>query len=315
MKSETISAAKIVLEGCMGAKPEEKLLLLTDDGKLDLTQAFFIAGTELGLTPVLLEVPRQKGGEMPSLAATALLDADVALLITSGSFTHTKGRAQATEKGVRIASMPNVTEEIAETTLTADFDEVARISTLLAQKLTACKTIRVTTSIGTDITFYCKGRMGLADTGKLNYKGAFGNLPAGEAMIAPVETKGDGVLVVDSVISGIGILDSPLSIIFKNGRIVKVEGKGADEFKAFVSRFDDTANNVAEFGIGTNKNCRIMGNSLVDEKIFGTIHVACGNNLFMGGQQGGNMHYDMIVNSPTVFLDDECIIREGKHLY
>jgi len=58
-----------------------------------------------------------------------------------------------------------------------------------------------------------------------------------------------------------------------------------------------------------------MSNPLVDEKIFGTIHVACGNNLFMGGQQGGNMHYDMIVNAPTVFLDDECIIQEWKHIY
>lgn len=315
MKSKTITAAKTVLKDCMGAKSEEKLLLLTDDGKFDLTQAFFVAGVELGLTPVLLEVPQQKGGEMPPLAATALLDADVALLITSGSFTHTQGRARASEKGVRIASMPTITEEIVDATLTADFDEVARISNFLTEKLTACKTIRVTTALGTDITFFCEGRMGLADTGKLTYKGAFGNLPAGEAMIAPVETKGDGLLVVDGVVSGMGILDSPLSITFKDGRIAKVEGKKAEEFRAFVAKFDDTANNVAEFGIGTNKNCHIMGSPLVDEKIFGTIHVACGNNLFMGGQQGGNMHYDMIVNAPTVFLDDECIIMEGKHVY
>lgn len=38
-----------------------------------------------------------------------------------------------------------------------------------------------------------------------------------------------------------------------------------------------------------------MGNGLVDEKVFGTIHIACGNNLFMGGQQDCDMHYDMII--------------------
>lgn len=314
MKNETIQAAKTVLSSCMAVKPDEKLLLLTDDGKLALAEAFFSAGKELGLTPVLLSIPVQQGGEMPSLAATALLEADVALLITSGSFTHTKGRAAASKKGVRIASMPTITEEIVNKTLNTDFDEVERISSSLTEKLTACSKIRVTTELGTDLTLYCDGRTGLADTGKLTFSGAFGNLPAGEAMIAPIETKGDGVLVVDGVVVGLGILGSPLTLAFENGRITSVTGEKAEEFKAFVSKFEDTANNVAEFGIGTNKNCHIMGNPLVDEKIFGTIHIACGNNLFMGGSQGGNMHYDMIVTKPTVYLDDVCVIKAGEHL-
>jgi leucyl aminopeptidase (aminopeptidase T) len=315
MNHETLSAAKTVLSDLLGVKPEEKLLLLTDDGKEELTQAFFSAGKELGLTPVLLQIPAQFGGEMPALAETALLAADAALLITSGSFTHTKGRAQATEQGVRIASMPTITEEIVNLTLTADFSEVERITEALTSKLTAASRIRVTTALGTDITFYAEGRTGLADTGKLTARGAFGNLPAGEAMVAPIETKGDGVLVVDGVIVGFGVLDSPITVTFEDGRIRTVEGERSDEFKAFLAKFDDTVNNVAEFGIGTNKNCHIMGNPLVDEKIYGTIHVACGNNLFMGGRQGGNMHFDMIVNRPTVYLDEEMILKDGEHIY
>jgi leucyl aminopeptidase (aminopeptidase T) len=315
MKNETVSAAKTVLGKLLGVKPEEKLLLLTDDGKVELTQVFFLSALELGLKPILLEIPRQTGGEMPEIAAAALLDSDAALMITSGSFTHTKGRGQATEKGVRIASMPTITEEIVNTTLTADFDEVERISTLLADKLTSAAKVRVTTKLGADITFYCGGRIGLADTGKLTLPGAFGNLPAGEAMVAPIETRGDGKLVVDGVIVGFGLLDAPITVIFKDGRIQSIEGERSDELRAFISKFDDTANNVAEFGIGTNRNCHIIGNPLVDEKVYGTIHVACGNNLFMGGQQGGNMHYDMIVNMPTVYIDNECVLRDGEHIY
>jgi leucyl aminopeptidase (aminopeptidase T) len=315
MRQETLKAAKTVIGKLLAVKPEEKLLLLTDEGKIELTQVFFEAGTELGISPILLEIPKQTGGEMPEIAAAALLASDAALLITSGSFTHTKGRAQATEKGVRIASMPTITEEIVNTTLTADFDEVAHISSLLADKLTAASSVCVTTALGTDITFHCAGRTGIADTGKLSEPGAFGNLPAGEAMVAPLETKGDGKLVVDGVIVGFGVLDSPITVVFEAGRIRSVEGARADELKEFIAKFDDTANQVAEFGIGTNRNCRIVGNPLVDEKVFGTIHVACGNNLFMGGQQGGNMHYDMIVNAPTVYIDGECVLRDGEHIY
>ncbi len=110
-------------------------------------------------------------------------------------------------------------------------------------------------------------------------------------------------------------MEEPLTITFKDGRIVKTEGPDAEDFDKFVAQFDDTAKNVCEFGIGTNPSCRIMGNGLVDEKVFGTIHIACGNNLFMGGQQDCNMHYDMIIKAPTVYLDDECVIENGKHIY
>jgi len=313
--SETLNAAKTVIRDCMMVKDDEKLLILTDAGKRELAKVFADAGRELGLNTVLVEGPVQMGGEMPALCEAALNEADVALLITSGSFTHTKGRAAASERGCRIASMPTITEEIVNKTLNADFNEVERISLILTEKLTKCSKIHVTTKLGMDLTLYCGGRTSLADTGKLGYKGAFGNMPAGEAMIAPIETKGDGVIIVDGVVVGMGILKAPLTITLKDGRIIKVEGAQAAEFEKFIGEFDDTAKHVCEFGIGTNANCHIMGNPLVDEKIFGTIHIACGNNLFMGGQQGGNMHYDMIINEPTVFLDEECVIKDGKHIY
>ncbi|MGF6375788.1 leucyl aminopeptidase (aminopeptidase T) [Clostridiales Family XIII bacterium PM5-7] len=313
--NKTYEAAKTAIASCMGAKPGEKLLILTDVEQIDLAKEFVQAGNDLGVETVMACGPVKLSGEMPELSRSALAGADAAMMITSGSFTHTKGRAEATERGCRIASMPTITAEIATMTLNANYDEVERIGNILADKLNRCEKIHITTKAGTDLVLYCGGRTGIADTGKLLEKGAFGNLPAGEAMVAPIETKGDGVLVVDGVIADFKVMEEPLSITFKDGRIVKTEGADAKAFDDFVAQFDDTAKNVAEFGIGTNPNCKIMGNGLVDEKVFGTIHIACGNNLFMGGQQDCNMHYDMIIQQPTVYLDDECIMEEGKHIY
>src|SRR5665647_3033316 len=114
--SETLNAAKTVIRDCMMVKDDEKLLILTDAGKRELAKVFADAGRELGLNTVLVEGPVQMGGEMPALCEAALNEADVALLITSGSFTHTKGRAAASERGCRIASMPTITEEIVNKT-------------------------------------------------------------------------------------------------------------------------------------------------------------------------------------------------------
>lgn len=315
MSEKTVNAAKIALDDCLAAKPGEKLFLLTDDGKLDLCREFFTAAKELGLEVAMMSIPVQQGGEMPELAAEALLRADCALMITTYSFTHTHARARATERGVRMASMPTLTHALVETTLNADYKEIGRITGILAQKLNKASSVHITTALGTDLTLSLAGREAEADTGVLGAPGAFGNLPAGEACISPVETKGDGVLVVDGVITGLRIVEEPLTLTFRDGRIVDIQGAMAQEFKDFVERYDDKAVQVAEFGIGTNPGCKIMGNPLCDEKIFGTVHVACGNNLFMGGQQDSSIHYDMIVNAPTVFLDDECIIRGGKHIY
>ncbi len=314
--SQLYEAARKAIFSCMGVKRGEKLLILTDEEQLPLAAEFVRAGNDIGVETVMSCGPVRHSGEMPELSRAALSQADAAMLITTGSFTHTKGRAEATERGCRIASMPGITAEIAEQTLGADYDEVERTGNLLADKLTECSEIHITTKAGTDLYLSAEGRRGIADTGKLVEKGAFGNLPAGEAMVAPIETKGEGTLVVDGVIADFKVMDKePLTIRFKDGRIVQTSGPDAEEFEKFVGQFEDTARNVCEFGIGTNPKCAIMGNGLVDEKVFGTIHTACGNNLFMGGQQDCDMHYDMIIKNPTVYLDGECIIEDGKHIY
>ena len=94
---------------------------------MDLAREFVRAGNDLGVETVMASGPVRHSGEMPALSQAALAEADACMMITSGSFTHTKGRADATARGCRIASMPTITEEIVNMTLNADYDEVERI--------------------------------------------------------------------------------------------------------------------------------------------------------------------------------------------
>jgi leucyl aminopeptidase (aminopeptidase T) len=165
-----------------------------------------------------------------------------------------------------------------------------------------------------DITFDVRNRKGLADTGKLMTPGAFGNLPAGEAMVAPVENYGTGKVVVDGVIAHVGVLEKPIILKLVDGQIVRIEGD-EEKLSDFMSQFEENINKVAEIGIGTNRLAKICGNPLVDEKVYSTIHLGFGNNLFMGGNQGCNMHFDMIITKPNMYIDGTCIISEGKHIY
>ena len=70
---------------------------------------------------------------------------------------------------------------------------------------------RITCANGSDLRLGLEGRTAIADAGDLSARGAFGNLPCGEGFIAPLEGTGEGTLVVDGSIAGVGQVDEPVA--------------------------------------------------------------------------------------------------------
>lgn len=311
-----VEAAKKLILNCMGTKPEEKLLIVADEKTFELGYAFAEAGRACGIETSFVEAPAQTKGEPPAPVAAAMAAADVEFLLTSMRYSHVKARIEATEKGVRVASMPMMTTEIAEGYLNADYPFIKKVSEQLADMLTKAKTVRVVTEKGTDITFSAEGRVCHADTGDLTQKGALGNLPAGEAYFAPVENIGTGKIVVDGCIAYVGLVKDDITLMLKDGMITDISGgESAKMLTDFLADKDENARGIAEFGIGTNPGAKIIGHPLVDEKVWGTIHIAFGMNLSFGGTRDSNIHYDCIINAPTVWVDDVMILDKGTHIY
>ena len=71
---------------------------------------------------------------------------------------------------------------------------------------------------------------------------------------------------------------------------------------------------IAELGIGTNKGASLTGSVLEDEKVFGTIHIALGDNANFGGKVEAPCHLDGILKSPDLYLDGEQVMKKGKWL-
>lgn len=310
-----VEAAKKLILDCMGTKPDEKLLIVADEKTFELGYGFAQAGRECGIETTFVEAPLQEKGEPPAPVAAAMAAVDVEFLLTSMSYSHVNARIAATEKGVRIASMPMMTVEIAENYLNADYPYIKKVSEKYADLLSKGSTVRITTEKGTDITLSIEGRDAHADTGLLTEKGALGNLPAGEAYIAPIEDKGTGKIVVDGTIAYVGPVEDDITLDVKDGEIVDISGgKSAAALKEFLADKDENSKGLAEFGIGTNPGAKIIGHPLVDEKVWGTIHIAFGMNASMGGTRQSNIHYDCIINAPTVWIDDLKIMEKGEHI-
>jgi len=169
------------------------------------------------VTTIAFEPGTRDGEEPPRSIAAAMGRASVAILLTRHSLSHTRARLAATRKGVRIASLPGITAELFAAAIPVDYERLAAAGWTLADALSAAKDCRVSSPSGTNVRLSLRGRRGISDDGDLAERGAFGNLPAGEAYIAPLEAAAEGTIVFDGSLSGWGRLDQPVTITLDQG--------------------------------------------------------------------------------------------------
>jgi diguanylate cyclase (GGDEF)-like protein/PAS domain S-box-containing protein len=295
-----------VLNECMGYQDGETVLIVTDRRMMDLARMFEDEARRLGVDVMLMSMTEREthGAEPPDLVAQAILGADIALLITTKSLSHTRARIRASDKGVRIASMPGADGTRLEYLLDIDYPKLKTRAESLEKKLSATREVRITAPNGTDLTFEITDRKIYLDIGAFHNKGDFGNLPAGEVCLSPVEGTARGRLVVDGSMGGLGKLPEPLDLEIADGQLVS---SNSQPFERLLDKHGDGARSIGEFGIGLNPNAIIVGNTLEDEKAVGTIHIAFGNNLAFGGTNGVPCHLDGVVLKPTVELDGTAL--------
>lgn len=307
---ELVKSAKTVLADYLGAKEGERVLIVVDEPLRRIGNALFEAGKSLKTEATLVEMlSRQSSGEEPpAMVAQAMLAADIIVLATSKSLSHTRARKEANQKGARVASMPGITEEAMSRTLVEIDSTLAARANLYARLLTEANEVRITTPVGTDLSFSIEGRTALADGGELSLKGSFGNLPPGEAFIAPLEGTARGSLVIDGSMSGVGLLKNPIVIKVAEGIAREISGgEEAKQLKKLVDVHGIKARNIAELGLGLNQFAQLTGSVLEGEKILGTVHIALGDNSTFGGTVEVASHLDGVLLNPTLWLDNQKI--------
>jgi len=259
------------------------------------------------------------GAEPPQVVAAKMRQADLVVAITSYSLSHTAAREGATEAGVRLASMPTFLARmfVPGGPMAVDYQQVATEGQTIADWLTDAQEAVVRTPEGTDMHFSLAGRQGRNDHGLYTEKGSWGNLPAGEAYIAPLEGTAQGQLVVPA--GWYPGLREDMTLHFRDGLVYALEGGGAvgEKFLELLKPGDDrepywSRRNLAELGIGTNVNASHPDNVLEAEKIRGTVHLAIGDNAHMGGTVTADLHEDFVLPHPDLYLDGEIVMRGGQ---
>lgn len=316
MPAELDRAVKTVVRQCMGIQPGEDVLVVCNPVTEEIGALMRIEAQGEGADATLAVISERDSAaaEPPAAVAAAMAAADVVLAPTIQSLSHTAARKVASEAGVRIGTLPGVTEEMLSRLMTGDLEEIRRRGWAVVTALNRGSGARITCGHGSDLRIGLEGRLGIVDAGELGNRGAFGNLPCGEGFIAPVEGTTEGTLVVDGSIAGVGLLETPVELTVSEGHLVEATGAAGAELMELLTIHGEDATNVAELGIGTNEEAILTGNILEDEKILGTCHVAFGASAAIGGTVQVPVHLDCVVLEPTVEIDGETVVSGGELL-
>ena len=164
----------------------------------------------------------------------------------------------------------------------------------------------------TDLRLKVEGRKWQPADGRLN-------MPDGEVFTSPLEdaTEGEIRFSFPAIFNGREVEDVRLR--FEGGRVVAAEAGRGEDYLTSLLDMDAGARVLGEAAFGLNYEIdRFTGDTLFDEKIGGTMHVALGSSFkHLGGRNESGLHWDLVCDlraDGEVYADGEPIWRNGAFL-
>jgi aminopeptidase len=143
------------------------------------------------------------------------------------------------------------------------------------------------------------------------------NMPDGEVFTGPVEDSVEGHVRFSYPTTYQGRKLEGVHLWFEKGKVVKATADKGEDFLLKTIDTDEGARFVGEFAIGTNKGItKATGNTLFDEKINGSFHMALGRGMpETGSRNESGIHWDMVCDlsqGGKIWADDELFYENGE---
>src|SRR6185369_15136267 len=185
--------------------------------------------------------PEQLARSREIVAANAADVPRIIVAMSNNSTSHTNYRKLACAAGARFASLPHFDPAMFGTSMNVDWQALADRTARLVTAVNRAEWVNVECPNGTAMHICKRGRQAGGDDGLLAAPGSFGNLPAGEAYLAPLEGESHGTMVVEW--GPTRKLDTPLTLTIADGKVLRITG-------------DDPLRAILEARFAENEACR-----------------------------------------------------------
>jgi aminopeptidase len=205
---------------------------------------------------------------------------------------------------------------IFEAVVKVDYEEMERKNARIKEEFDSSEEIQIKDR-NTDLRFSIKNREGRSSHGRRNF-------PDGEVFYAPVKDSVEGKIMFSHPAAYSGGLIHGVKLWFEDGQIVDFSAERNEELLESMIDTDEGSRYLGEFGIGTNRRVtRNVNNTIPDEKIGGSIHLAIGNayeetvpNSEERNKSG--IHQDIVFDmrpragGGKIVLDGETVQKDGE---
>jgi aminopeptidase len=192
-----------------------------------------------------------------------------------------------------------------------DWDEESKAMHRLLDRFDAADEVRIV-GAETDLRLSLRGRTGAVDDGRVN-------MPGGEFFFAPVEDSAEGTIFFDVPTAFDGSPVHGIRLGLRNGRVEEASAEQGEDTLLAALGMDEGARFLGELGIGCNAGItQPMRNTLYDEKMAGTVHLAVGASYTkVGGKNVSALHWDLVKDlrgEGRIELDGEPVQENGTWL-
>lgn len=328
---------KRIFNDCL-AVSNEKVLIIGDYGWQNkvlspiLTNAYALAARELNLDyNVIIQNAKVRGDYADEVMVGALkrlppnsvivlnISNRIGKLVSIGSsfrsFCHKRNHKFITSSSLGSLSNEGIGHVLR--TMDVDYKKMNARGERIKKILDAGREVHISSKIGTDLTMDITGVNSIVNSGKYTAPGAGGNLPAGEVYLYPVKDKVQGQFYIDGSMrlrDKTLLVRNPVKVEVEKGEITNIsnhyEGKLLQQTLEWAHRKAKHPwgiRKIAELGIGINPNAKLVGATIIDEKMVGTVHIANGSNAWFGGEIFSIIHLDHVLKNPIVRVDGRLL--------
>ena len=303
-------------------KPGESLLILADTRTdMEIAEACLIAGINAKANAQMLVIPwvaLSDTHELNRVTVGAIREADVIVGLCETMFVSKETTTAARKNGTRIASTVVSREDdfAIDGIVNVDYDKIISIANKAIELWENADICRVTSDAGTDISFGMKGRPALLGDGMATVPGEADFFPRVSIANAPIEETINGTIVIDGNIPPGKLVNEPVTCRVEKGVIVKITG-GADAStlkREFEKSKDPIAKHICHFTLGLNPQAITSGHLHQDEHVLGAVTFGSGSQDpdFKGNVPPSKVHFDVVLPSPTIYLDGIIMCENNR---
>ncbi|MBW2276397.1 MAG: hypothetical protein JRF63_02830 [Deltaproteobacteria bacterium] len=263
--SRMIRGARNAMTSCLSATAEDVITMICDESTLTVAAALLEAAEEAGAKTQCFVLERHAPRPVEALPpeiVRALKKSTIsiyAVLPQEGEVPHRFELIELVKPlNLRHAHMIQISEDAMMQGMLSDYQRVAKLNKIMIERVSRAKSVRVTSSVGTDVTVTLDRLEPWEDSAGVIEPGAWRNLPNGEILTCPAAV--DGVFVCDGVVPTAEQVDrfdigrKPLRIELSEGRLTNLTGGPGDLADKVLAIIRDGVNldRIGMFAIGTN---------------------------------------------------------------